>query len=69
MKVAKLVVALAIGVGSASAFAANSDRDAPSSNAVFNPSNKWVKAPDWWVQEQERRYDLDRAGFPQYSPQ
>jgi hypothetical protein len=69
MKAEKLIVALAIAVGSVSAFAANTDRDAPSSNALTNPSNRWVKAPNWWVQEQERVFDLDRAGFPQYSPQ
>ncbi len=67
MKVAKIVLAAAIAVGSASVFAANTDRDAPSSNALANPSNRWVKALDWWVQEQERVYDLDHAGFPQYS--
>ncbi|MFM9887656.1 MAG: hypothetical protein ACKVQT_31925 [Burkholderiales bacterium] len=66
MKAARLIVALAIAAGSASGFAANSDRDAPSSNALVNPSSKWVKAPDWWVQEQERVYDLNHAGFPQY---
>ncbi len=61
-------LALAIAIGSGSAFAAHTDRDAPSSNALANPANRWVKAPHWWVEEEERKFDLDRAGFPQFSP-
>lgn len=60
-----LVVALAFG---ANAALANSDRDAPSSNAMFKPANKWLTAPQVQIDAEEQKFDLNRDGFPQYSP-
>lgn len=62
-----ILLAVALVFGANAAFA-NSDRDAPSSNAVFKPANKWLTAPQVQIDLEEQKFDLDRDGFPQYGP-
>lgn len=67
MQAKTLIVALAVAFGANIAFA-NTDHDAPSGNAVFKPANKWLAAPQGQIDAEESKFDLNRDGFPQYSP-
>lgn len=67
MRTQSIILAAALAFGASIAFA-NTERDAPSSNAVFKPANKWLTAPQFQIDGEERKFDLDRDGFPQYSP-
>jgi hypothetical protein len=57
MKASKLVLAVALALGTTAAFAAD--------NTLFD--REWLKAGDRVQQSEQQKADLESRGFPQYT--